>query len=88
MSFFFFVHLFYFILLIAIYSSYNSSRGKYRLFLRSVTAFGHTKIGTQILIDQLATDIILILFNSSLLQTNVFSDVVSHFLLFIIDLLL
>ena len=31
----------------------NTGRGEYRLFLRSVSAFGHTKIGTQVLIDQL-----------------------------------
>ena len=30
-----------------------SVRGEYRPFLRSVTAFGRTKIGAQILIDQL-----------------------------------
>ena len=32
-------------------------RGEYRPFLRSVTAFGRTKVGTQILIDQLKTNI-------------------------------
>ena len=31
----------------------SKDRGEYRPYLRSVTAFGCTKIGTQILIDQL-----------------------------------
>ena len=38
--------------LVEVISLYNL-RGEYRLFLRSVTAFGCTKMGAQILIDQL-----------------------------------
>ena len=41
----------------------NIIRGEYRPFLRSVTAFGRTKIGAQTFIVQ-AKDVILILFNS------------------------
>ena len=44
-------------------SKTNTARGEYRPFLRSVTAFGLTKIGTQIF-DRSTKDIILILFNS------------------------
>ena len=40
--------------LVAEKSSFKpNTRGEYRPFLRSVTAFGRTKIGAQILIDQL-----------------------------------
>ena len=38
--------------LVEVISLYNL-RGEYRLFLRPVTAFGCTKMGAQILIDQL-----------------------------------
>ena len=40
-----------------ILSKLSIIRGEYRLFFRLVTAFEHTKIGAQILIDQLKINI-------------------------------